>query len=272
MRLLALSLSIVLLVLPRSALADAIDELVQALAIPEIVSIMREEGIEYGIDMEAELFPDRGGAAWSAVVEQIYDPTTMEAAVADRLREDLAPDLAEPLLEFFTGEPGRTIIAFEISARQAFLDADVEEAAEARWKDMKDEDHPRLDMIDRFIAANDLLESNVMGAMNSNYAFYQGLATGAVFGGSLTDEQILADVWSQEPEIREQTEAWVNSYLAMAYQPLDDADLEAYIEISETRAGRVLNRALFAGFDDMYVSISRALGVAAARFMNGQDI
>jgi hypothetical protein len=58
----------------------------------------------------------------------------------------------------------------------------------------------------------------------------------------------------------------------MAYQPLNDADLEAYIEVSETRAGRVLNRALFAGFDDMYVSISRALGVAAARFMTGQDI
>jgi hypothetical protein len=272
MRLLALCLSIVLLTVPKSALADAIDELVKALAIPEIVAIMREEGIDYGVDMEDELFPDRGGAAWSAVVEQIYDPLAMERTVAGRLREDLSPDLAGPLLEFFTSEPGRSIVSFEISARRAFLDEDVEEAAEARWEDMKAEGHPRLEMIDRFITANDLLESNVMGAMNSNYAFYQGLATGAVFGGSLTDDQILADVWSQEPEIRAETEAWVNSYLAMAYQPLDDADLEAYIEVSETRAGRVLNRALFAGFDDMYVSISRALGVAAARFMTGQDI
>ena len=72
--------------------------------------------------------------------------------------------------------------------------------------------------------------------------------------------------------IRSDTETWVYSYLSMAYQPLADSDLEAYVALSETEAGRVLNRALFEGFDQMDVAISRALGTAAARFMAGEDI
>jgi hypothetical protein len=61
-------------------------------------------------------------------------------------------------------------------------------------------------------------------------------------------------------------------YLAMAYQPLSDADLEAYIAFSRTPEGQVLNRALFAAFDALFNALSRDLGLAAARLMAGQDL
>ena len=40
----------------------------------------------------------------------------------------------------------------------------------------------------------------------------------------------------------------------------------------ESPEGRALNRALFDGFDQVFVGISRALGEAAARQAAGEDI
>ena len=108
--------------------------------------------------------------------------------------------------------------------------------------------------------------------MNSNYAFYIGLLDGNAFPRRLSENEVLADVWSQEDEIRDDTTEWVYSYLLMAYQPLSDEDLEVYTAMSRTEEGRALNRALFAAFDDVFVDISRNLGIAAARFISGQDI
>jgi len=58
----------------------------------------------------------------------------------------------------------------------------------------------------------------------------------------------------------------------MAYQPLDDDAMDAYIAFSETPSGRALNAALFEGFERMYRDISFGLGLAAARSMGGSDL
>ncbi len=51
-----------------------------------------------------------------------------------------------------------------------------------------------------------------------------------------------------------------------------EADLEALIAFSETEAGRVLNRAVFRAFDQRYSEISRALGIAAARYLTTEAL
>jgi hypothetical protein len=58
----------------------------------------------------------------------------------------------------------------------------------------------------------------------------------------------------------------------VAYEPLTDDELDAYIAMSESSVGRVLNRALFAGFNAMYDKLSYALGLAAAQQMQQQDL
>ena len=111
-----------------------------------------------------------------------------------------------------------------------------------------------------------------MGAMNASYAFYNGMIDGQAFDFELTEDEILRDVWSQEAEIRLDTQEWLYGYLMRAYAPLSDDDLQAYIDFSATKAGRVLNAALFAGFDEVFTNVSKALGLSAAGFMQGEDL
>ena len=68
------------------------------------------------------------------------------------------------------------------------------------------------------------------------------------------------------------TGGWLLTFLGLAYQPLSDADLDAYIAFSETPAGQVLNRAQFAAFDALFAEVSHRLGVAAAGHLAGEDL
>ncbi len=76
----------------------------------------------------------------------------------------------------------------------------------------------------------------------------------------------------EEADIRDETEIWILSYLAMAYAPLSDEEIGEYIDFSETEAGRDLNRALFAGYDTVFEDVSRQLGRAAGAILAGQDL
>lgn len=249
-----------------------VDVLFDAMGLPEIVAIMREEGLAYGDELRAELFAGRGGSRWDRMVDDIYDRERLHATVRNRFDLELAAQDLAPLLAFFTSERGRRIVALEVSARRALLDDAVEEASRDALAAMRQADDPRLDLLRDYAEANDLVESNVVGAMNANFAFYLGLAAGGALEDSLGEAEILRDVWSQETEIRADTEDWLYSYLALAYRPLEDDDIVAYTEFSRTPAGQALNNALFLAFDEMFVAVSRALGQGAAQFMGGQDI
>jgi len=137
---------------------------------------------------------------------------------------------------------------------------------------MRVDNDPRIGQLAEFIAANDLLESNVVGALNANFAFYLGLSDGGAFPNPLSQDQMLSEVWSQEGVIREDIEEWLFSFLSLAYQPLSDADLQAYIDISNTPEGQAMNQALFVAFDGIFDEISRELGLAVAQVMAGQDL
>ena len=171
-----------------------------------------------------------------------------------------------------TAEPGESFVRLEASARRALLDDEVEQAAnEAAAVAMVDQTD-RFQQIERFVETNGIVESNVVGAMNANYAFFQGLLQGGAFDGEMTEDQILADVWSREPEIRANTTEWVYSFLLMAYEPMTDSDMEAYIAFSETEAGERLNRAIFDAFDGLFEDVSRDLGRGAARFVVSETL
>ena len=270
-RLLAAIAVLLGLSLPLRADGDA-SALFDALGRPQVIEIMAEEGIDYGSYIEEELFPGRGGPSWDATVAALYDTSIMRATVAERFIEALGGTDVGPLLAFFTDGPGTRFVELEISARRAFLDQDIEAAAEEAAAELGARDPARYALLSEFIEVNDLVGSNVMGAMNANYAFYMGLMAGDAFERQLTEDEILADVWSQEADIRAETESWVYGYLGLAYEPMTDEDLQAYVALSRTPGGRAMNGALFAAFDVMYTGISRRLGEAAALFLAGEDI
>lgn len=256
----------------RADLKSDINQLALALELPEVIDIMRIEGVEAGNEIAEELLPDQNVTRWYDSVETIYDAEWMKEVVGLYLEEELKDTDLVPLLGFFQDGPGKEIVALEVGARRALMDDEVEKASKDNLAEYQNDKAPILDLIERYIAANDLVEFNVMTAMNSNYAFYSGLADGAVFADTLTEEQILSDVWAQEEDIRTDTHDWLLSFMAMAYQPVSTKDLEAYIAISDTPEGRDLNRALFSAFDKMFVQISGALGRSAAKMLEGEDL
>lgn len=272
-RLIAAALVALALASPAGAEPEArIDPVFDALGLGELLAIMREEGRGYGSDLETELFPGRGGSDWEAVVSRIYDVGRMSEEIRRGLDAELDDAAIAAITEFFSGEKGRRIVELELAARRALLDETVEQSARDTWQALQDEASPRWSQLEEFARVNDLVESNVAGAMTANYAFYMGLIDGRAFDGPMTEEQVLSDVWSQEEQIRQDTADWVYSFGALAYLPLSEEEFADYIAFTASPEGRAMNAALFSAFNEMFTAMSRELGLGAARFIAGQDI
>lgn len=272
-RLFAALVSVFLALPLRAEPVAPVDHLIEALALNDILKIMHEEGLDYGQELRDELFAGRGGDAWPQTVASIYDETRMQTIMRDGLAKGLSAQEMAPIIGFFTSDIGQRIVKLEVSARRAMLDEGVEEASlQALYALREDAGDDRLDLLYTFVTINDLLDSNVVGALNANYEFYLGLVDGGAFPFEITQEQILSDVWAQEPDIRSETEDWLYSYLLLAYDPLKEGDMDAYIAFSETPGGQALNRALFEAFDDLFRVVSRELGLGAAQLISGEDI
>jgi len=246
--------------------------LFEALGLPDIIDIMREEGVVYGVQVGTDLFPSRVGPSWSATVETIYDAEVMQRDVKAAFIAALDGDDVAAMIAFFTSDLGRRFVDLEVAARRALLDDETDAASKALAATARAQNSARFQIVDTFVQSNDLIETNVVGALNSNYAFYTGLMKGGAFEDALTEDQILADVWDQEPDIRANTAEWVYSFLMLAYDPVSDADLQAYIAFSKSEAGQQLNHTLFDAFDDHFDAISYKLGFEAARMMTGADL
>lgn len=248
------------------------DDLFQAMQLPQIIAVMREEGLDYGQELADQMLAGGASADWADAVSTIYDADRMTAEVQNAFDEALAGQDLTQMVAFFASEPGATIVTLEVSARRAMLDDEVETAAKELAAVAIGDATPRYQLIDRFAQTNDLIETNVISAMNSNIAYYMGLMQGGAMGGDVTESQLLSDVYGREDEIRSNTTEWVYSFLLLAYDPLSDADLEAYIAFSQTPAGQALNRGLFVAFEKTFEDISRALGQATAQFMVTQEL
>lgn len=250
-------------------------QLSKTMQISSILAVMREEGLDYGTTLEPELFPGKGGATWTAQVSRIYDVAAMQIQFDEALVAALAHEDATSLdvMEgFFGSDRGQRILMLEIEARRALLDEATEDAAKVNVQEMAAEGDPRLALIRKFAEANDLIEMNVAGALNANLAFFKGMAEAGAFDDEMTEDQMLSNVWSQEPDIRGETETWLYPYLALAYQPLSDDDMDAYLAFSDLDEGQALNAAVFEAFNDLFTAISADLGRAAAKQMRGEDI
>jgi hypothetical protein len=246
--------------------------LFDVLSLPEMVEIMRLEGLAYGAEIGAGVFGETVPAEWVAAVEAIHDEDQMLADARDALISATAGQDLKPMIAFFSRAPGDSFIRLETTARRALLHDDVETAAKEAAAIAMADQTARYLQIKEFVEANDLIETNVTAAMNTTYSFYLGMLDGGAFPGETTADDLLRDVWTREPEIRTNTTEWVYSFLLMAYDPVSDADLEAYIAFSETGSGQSLNRAIFGAFDDMFDDISHSLGLAAARYVAGESL
>ncbi|NHB78486.1 DUF2059 domain-containing protein [Rhodobacter calidifons] len=260
--------------LPSPVAGQSVAELGRILRLDALFEVLREEGLAHGRSIEADMFPGRGGARWEATVAQIYDVGRMRAGFDAALAQALGPD-TETLAEvaaFFGSELGQRILTLEIEARRAFLDTAREEAARVAADDAAAARDPKVALIRKMIEAADLLESNVAGSMSGNLAFMTGMAGTGVYGRAMSEDEILADIWSREDQIRSDSSTWLYAYLGLAYAPLSEAELQSYVAFWESPAGQRLNGALFAAFDQVFRPVSHELGRAAGQAMLSRDI
>ena len=248
------------------------DALFDALGIPGIIEIMREEGLSYGETLAVEMLAEGPSEEWNSAVSAIYDVDVMQAAVRGAFGQAIEGADIDAILSFFTSEQGERIVGLEVSARRALLDEAIEEASRENALIAMTDETPRFRLVEEFVRSNDLIEANVAGSLNSSYAFYVGLIDGGAMPAGITPDVALQDVWAKEPQVRSDTIEWLYSFLLMAYQPLSDSELEAYIAFSQTEAGQDLTNALFAAFNGTFDDISRALGLVSARFMMLQEL
>ncbi len=258
----------------QAGISEPIAKLSDTMMMGDLMEVIRQEGQDYGTTLEAEMFPGRGGGDWRGIVGLIYDPARMREKFDQELAAELGPDAkaVAAAQKFFETPLGQKILSLEVEARRALMDDATEEAAQVTIDQMVAEHDPRMEALRHYAETNDLIEMNVVGALNANLAFYKGLSEGGAFEDAMPEDQMLSEVWSQEPDIRAETETWLFSYLALAYQPLSDEELAAYQTFSDTAEGQKLNRSLSVAFDKVFTEISHNLGLAAAKQMQGEDI
>lgn len=259
---------------PAEVAPDRLAALSETLLMREVFAVMAEEGKAYGASIEEQMFPGRGGAAWAARVQLLYDPAVLMPVFTEAFDAALAedPETVAAAEAFFGTPRGQEILKLEVEARRAILDIAVEEAAQVEAERMKAERDPKLRLVRELIEAGDLIEMNVAGAMSANLAFFEGMAATGVPGMPADRESMMAEVWGQEESIRAETANWLVPFLALAYQPLPEGDLKDYVAFSASPEGKRLNAALFAGFDAVSRRVSFELGRAAAQAMTGNDI
>jgi len=253
------------------ALADArMSVLVDVLKLNEVAQILAEEGIVGAQDLNVDMLNGEGGPGWAMQVERIYAPTRLVELVRTELETELSSVEVEQVITFYASPLGTEIIDLENAARRAIQKAEIEEEARARYATLKDENSERLALITQLIEDGDMITRNVTSAMNSNFQFFRGLVDGKAI--EMTEEEILNDVSQDLDADTEDTTGWLNGYMLLAYSPLNEDELQKYIEFSRTSAGQALNRALFSGFGKAYEDISYGLGRAVALNMTAEEL
>lgn len=254
--------------------AGQTEDLVAALRLPDLFDVVSAEGRAYGREIDDNMLDGGGGASWALAVDQIYAPGRLLPKFTAALDENLLRTDADlgPALAFFRSALGQQATALEISARRALLDPDVEDAGRLTLEEMRANNAPRLALVDAFIEANNLVETNVASGLNANYAFYQGLRDAGAIGPEMSEDDVVAEVWSQEDAIRDETDTWVHAYLTMAYAPLSDDQIRQYTELSKEAGAVALNRAMAEAFETVFTDVSRQLGRAAGAVLAGQDL
>ncbi len=257
----------------RGAMPASVETLLDLVGMDESYVIMSEAGQRDAQQLEEDLFASSGAGAWQTIIADLYHPDELRAAFTsgfafDRMDDDTLSDA----ISFWGSDLGQRIVEAELTAWDAMSDEEIEELANEIYFQRVADNDPRLPILERFTEVNDFVDLNVAGALNSNFAFYRGMADGGAYQFDMPQDMMLAEVMGQEPEIRENAILWLYSFQLMAYDNLSDADIEAYIAFSESEAGQTYNAAIFQGYDNVFETMSYRLGMAAAIFMTGDEL
>lgn len=269
MRLIASVILLCISALPVMAGPDSARKLAEILRLGEAVTLIRDEGRAFGLSLDDEMLEGRGGALWQDRVGSIYATARIEDSVTTALQSNMTEAEIQQAISFFDTSDGHEILQLELSARKAMADSDIEDMMRARAMDASDPSVGQQRARD-YARVNDLLGRNVAGTLAASVEFLRGMADGGAL--ALDDMSIRAQVWQDRDSVAKDVESWLIGFLMLAYTPLSETQMQAYLEFCETDAGRALNDALFQGFDAAHLAISHKLGFAVAQALQSSTL
>jgi hypothetical protein len=241
--------------------------LAQLLQLDAFAMVIRADLLSSGDELAEWLLPELSAAPLRVRLSGIFDAEALRQGLNDRFVRAMPPDLAADAIAFYDTELGRALVEGELQASVATQDDDVDQAAQKAAEDLP---KPRADVLSALIEANDLIELNLAGQMTTYARLQQGLARGGLL--DMTEDEILADVWSTEEDLRADTARWAMGFLMLSYQALPNRDIQAYIAFARSPAGRAVNRALFDTYYGLYADSSLALGLALAQMAGAEKL
>ena len=247
------------------------DQLYSALRLDEIVQIIKTEGI-HEANTTAEIYLKSKGqtGTFRKDIEKLYDRTNISTFLLDGVANRLTEDDAQSALAFYSGSLGAKIAQLEASARLAISDDAVESVAIEIAKAAGSKDHQRYKTLTKNIEDLELVEHNMKGAFASQYGFLTELSQADDI--DLSQDQILSMLSANEQKLRGEISAWLIGYSYMAYQPLSDEELDAYLDFLTSKPGKALHKALFDVFNALSVETASALGVLIAATREARDL
>lgn len=247
---------------PRAKADGASDHVLDLARMNDLIEMMREEGIRNSLGSVDQLLPPGNAGEWHQKVARIYDGERMGEAVRSRFSEAVAGQDLSRIETFLTSELGKKMLENELRARRLLTSDKVyEQAALGAYEQKRRNPDQRLELMRQMVEGNDLVEQNLVGSLNANLAFLEGLA---VSEGDLPNEEMLmAHIIGESEKIREQTEDWIYAFVIYAYQDFSDDEIRQYLAVMRTPENRLYVNAMMSAFNRMRRDLSYALGVAA---------
>lgn len=249
-----------------SASGELTREMLSQMRFGEIVTIMREEGISDSRELPKDLMMGQVGASWEHALSSIYDIEMMTQTVESLFLGSLGSKNLEGILEFVSSAAWQTAMDLELAARHAMLAPEIEQMAYDSYYQALSKNTRLVRDLEALVDSADLVEQNVVGALNGMYQFNLGLVDGGLEMG-YTEDELLAQIWTEEESIRNDVSEWMFAFLMLAYDSIERQMLLEQIRFFQTSEGRRLNAAMFDAFDGMLNDITYQLGFALAGMM-----
>ncbi len=239
------------------------DYLLSLVRIDEMVDVVREEGLSEYQGMPFDFFGGDFGNIWTDGLDRVFNEIELTNSIEQDFLNVIGETPRADIVSFLESDAWQVAVDYELKGRIAMLDPGVSDAAMTAYWNSFEKNTRRIQDITDLIETGDLINSNVVGAMNSMYEFNLGMISEGLDLG-MSEDDILVQIWSEEDSLRFDISEWIYSFLLLAYDPLETDLLQEQIEFFKTSEGKRFNRALIESFDRAYSRISFELGAAIA--------
>lgn len=232
-----------------------------ALKLDRLFEEIREEGLIAAKEMQGDLKNSQSVVGWSKNISEIYSTKLMKDYFKKELTNLESLSIFLLAIDFYEKPLGVKIIENELITRIKIRDDGEKEKARNTVKQLKYLKPYRFKLYNEIINANGFIEDNISSSMNSNLAFYEGYAAGlATSDQSLTEREMISQIWLNESETRKRMTDWVLNFSVTSFKNLTDSELKEYLEFSNSKPGRYLSNNINFIFDKLFGIQSYKLG------------